>query len=68
MNKCLRFLLSFVLLMATIGVSRSSEQPPNFVIIMTDDQDIVLNGLTPMKKTLDLLADQGATFRNAVCS
>jgi hypothetical protein len=46
----LRFLLPLVLLMATFGVSRSSEQPPNFVIVMTDDQDVVLNGLVPMKK------------------
>ncbi|KAJ8917285.1 hypothetical protein NQ315_002302 [Exocentrus adspersus] len=38
---------------------------PNFVVILTDDQDLLLNGLKPMKKTLNLVADTGKVFLNA---
>lgn len=37
---------------------------PNFVIVITDDQDVVVNGMEPMKKTRMLLAEKGATFQN----
>lgn len=39
---------------------------PNIILILTDDQDVVLNGLEPMKKVKHLIAEQGATFENAV--
>ncbi|XP_055598016.1 N-acetylglucosamine-6-sulfatase-like isoform X2 [Uranotaenia lowii] len=38
---------------------------PNIVLIVTDDQDVVLKGLNPMKKTQQLIANEGATFVNA---
>lgn len=37
----------------------------NFVIILTDDQDIMLHGMTPMVKTLSHIANEGITFANA---
>lgn len=48
------------------GSRSSATSKPNFVIIMTDDQDVVLNGLLPMKKTQELLSQEGVTFANAV--
>lgn len=41
---------ALLLLLLLIGAKvscavRSSTQPPNFVIILTDDQDVVLNGM-----------------------
>ncbi|XP_041066346.1 glucosamine (N-acetyl)-6-sulfatase (Sanfilippo disease IIID), b isoform X2 [Carcharodon carcharias] len=39
--------------------------PPNIVLILTDDQDIELEGMTPMKKTRALIGDAGVTFTNA---
>lgn len=39
---------------------------PNFLIILTDDQDVVLNGMQPMKLTQQLVANEGVTFVNAV--
>ncbi|KAL0269306.1 UNVERIFIED_CONTAM: hypothetical protein PYX00_007088 [Menopon gallinae] len=38
---------------------------PNFIVILTDDQDTVLGGLSPMNKTKSLIAEQGVTFENA---
>lgn len=58
--------LVYLLAMCSVIVSSSSGVKPNFVIIMTDDQDMVLNGLLPMKKTHELLSHQGVTFTNAV--
>uniref|UniRef100_A0A182NN85 Sulfatase N-terminal domain-containing protein n=1 Tax=Anopheles dirus TaxID=7168 RepID=A0A182NN85_9DIPT len=37
----------------------------NFVVILTDDQDIMLNGMSPMSNTLRLIANKGLTFTNA---
>lgn len=38
---------------------------PNIVLILTDDQDVVLNGMTPLKKTRQLLGEEGSIFSNA---
>ncbi|KAG8141234.1 hypothetical protein E2320_006878 [Naja naja] len=37
----------------------------NIVLILTDDQDLVLGGMGPMKKTQFLMSQFGATFANA---
>ncbi|XP_018405495.1 PREDICTED: N-acetylglucosamine-6-sulfatase-like [Cyphomyrmex costatus] len=36
----------------------------NIVLIITDDQDIILDGMTPMTNTLNLIGGQGAVFTN----
>lgn len=41
---------------------------PNIVLILTDDQDVILNGLVPMDKVRSLIGAKGATFENAVCN
>ncbi|XP_067934704.1 N-acetylglucosamine-6-sulfatase-like [Watersipora subatra] len=38
---------------------------PNIVFILTDDQDIFLNGTGPMAKLRKYIGSQGATFSNA---
>ncbi|XP_066570395.1 glucosamine (N-acetyl)-6-sulfatase (Sanfilippo disease IIID), b [Amia ocellicauda] len=40
-------------------------KPSNIVLILTDDQDVELGGMTPMKKARTLIGDSGATFSNA---
>ncbi|NP_001080261.1 glucosamine (N-acetyl)-6-sulfatase S homeolog [Xenopus laevis] len=37
----------------------------NVVLILTDDQDVSLGGMTPLTKTKELIADHGMTFSNA---
>ncbi|XP_034259005.1 N-acetylglucosamine-6-sulfatase [Pantherophis guttatus] len=43
----------------------SGERKPNVVLILTDDQDVYLGGMTPLKKTNALIAEMGLTFSNA---
>lgn len=38
----------------------------NFVIILTDDQDLLLKSLKPLVKIDQLLSSQGVIFTNAV--
>jgi N-acetylglucosamine-6-sulfatase len=38
--------------------------PPNFVFVLTDDQDILLGGMEPMPKTRRLLGEAGAVATN----
>lgn len=35
-------------------------------MILTDDQDYLLDGMVPMTKTRKLIGEYGVTFRNAV--
>ncbi|XP_049948893.1 N-acetylglucosamine-6-sulfatase-like isoform X1 [Schistocerca serialis cubense] len=57
----------FLQLTVVVAISRCSSEStkPNFVVILTDDQDITIGGMTPMKKTQKLIANEGITFPNA---
>uniref|UniRef100_A0A2M4DKP3 Putative n-acetylglucosamine-6-sulfatase n=1 Tax=Anopheles darlingi TaxID=43151 RepID=A0A2M4DKP3_ANODA len=44
------------------------EKQFNFVLVLTDDQDVMLKGMTPMTNTVSHIANQGATFINAYTS
>ncbi|XP_072394803.1 N-acetylglucosamine-6-sulfatase-like [Diabrotica undecimpunctata] len=60
MNNLLRL---FLLLSSSMyGVLKGE---PNFILIITDDQDLLLDGMIPMKKTVELIANNGKTFQNA---
>ncbi|KAM6903019.1 glucosamine (N-acetyl)-6-sulfatase (Sanfilippo disease IIID), b [Xenentodon cancila] len=37
----------------------------NIILVLADDQDVQLGGMTPMKKTKELIGAAGATFVNA---
>lgn len=52
-----------VFLLSVVGAVGSA---PNFLVVLTDDQDLLLDGLVPMNETLRLLADEGAALVNAV--
>ncbi|KAJ8984175.1 hypothetical protein NQ317_017828 [Molorchus minor] len=49
----------------TLWVFMFVETKPNFILILTDDQDLLLNGLVPMNRTLKLIANYGKVFENA---
>ncbi|KAI1905397.1 hypothetical protein AGOR_G00015760 [Albula goreensis] len=40
-------------------------KPSNIVFILTDDQDVVLGGMTPVKKARSLIGDAGVYFSNS---
>lgn len=52
----------------SISFASVAGKPPNIVFILTDDQDVFLGGLTPMKKTQELIGQQGITFDNMFVS
>ncbi|XP_073828460.1 N-acetylglucosamine-6-sulfatase-like [Musca autumnalis] len=41
---------------------------PNVLFILTDDQDVILNGMHPMRNVRNLIGSAGATFENAYTS
>ncbi|KAI5634206.1 sulfatase domain-containing protein [Phthorimaea operculella] len=41
------------------------ENKPNFVIVLTDDQDVTLDGMNPMKNVKRFIGDEGITFTNS---
>lgn len=55
-------LVFFATFLKVSGAAAASK--PNIIFILTDDQDVQLQGMTPMTKTLDLLGKNGMTFQN----
>lgn len=49
---------------ATPSAKKAPPGSPNIVLVLTDDMDHMLGGWTPMRKTQQLLAQQGATAKN----
>ncbi|XP_074759048.1 N-acetylglucosamine-6-sulfatase isoform X1 [Athene noctua] len=56
--------LAALLVLSPAGAARQARRP-NVVLILTDDQDVCLGGMTPLKKTNALIAQKGITFLNA---
>ena len=52
-------------LVQIIDPSLAKSDQPNIVMVLTDDQDVFLDAMTPLVKTKKLLAEQGTTFSNA---
>ncbi|XP_059619432.1 N-acetylglucosamine-6-sulfatase-like [Phlebotomus argentipes] len=61
-------LMQICVLFWVFGTLVSCAKLPNVVLIVTDDQDVVLNGMMPMKSVQECLAKEGATFINAFTS
>lgn len=53
-----------LLLLYVAAFTLVSSKKPNVVLILTDDQDVLLGGMTPLKKTRKLVGDLGITFTN----
>ncbi|XP_045922648.1 glucosamine (N-acetyl)-6-sulfatase (Sanfilippo disease IIID), b [Micropterus dolomieu] len=54
-----------LLLTCCVRCAEPSPKPSNIILILADDQDVQLGGMTPMKKAKALIGDAGATFVNA---
>ncbi|XP_056131932.1 N-acetylglucosamine-6-sulfatase [Lampris incognitus] len=61
------FLLICVTLLGNLSgvVNAKSYRRPNIVLILADDLDVALGGLSPLNKTKKLIADAGISFTNA---
>ncbi|XP_044136420.1 N-acetylglucosamine-6-sulfatase [Bufo gargarizans] len=57
--------LPLLLLCPVLVPAAGESRRPNVVLILTDDQDVSLGGMTPLTKTKALIADLGVTFTNA---
>ena len=49
-------MVGFLIITASVAVAAK----PNIVYVMTDDQDVELGGMTPLKQVRELLGEQGA--------
>ncbi|XP_059894619.1 N-acetylglucosamine-6-sulfatase [Gadus macrocephalus] len=58
-------LLICVTLLSGLSVTAKPNRKPNIVLILTDDLDIAIGGLTPLAKTKKLIGDAGISFTNA---
>ncbi|CAH0402718.1 unnamed protein product [Chilo suppressalis] len=54
-----------ILILFVTPMLSNAEKRPNFVIILTDDQDAVLDGMTPMKNVKRFIGSEGVTFTNS---
>nr|XP_033322667.1 N-acetylglucosamine-6-sulfatase-like [Megalopta genalis]XP_033322668.1 N-acetylglucosamine-6-sulfatase-like [Megalopta genalis] len=55
------FILIFNILISCLTLSYGAK---NIVLIIADDLDIVLDGMVPLKNTVDLIGRRGASFSN----
>ncbi|KAM8883844.1 N-acetylglucosamine-6-sulfatase [Synchiropus picturatus] len=60
-------LFAVCVIMWNSGVCDQTGRPkgPNIVLILTDDLDIAMGGLSPLDKTKKLIGDMGISFSNA---
>lgn len=59
------FLCLFIQRSSSLSLEGVLEPSPNFVFILTDDQDVLLGGITAMPTLQSVLKDNGMEFRNA---
>ena len=73
-NLCLLSLLLFCLFQSHVGAEdgqdghSSSSQKPNFVFIMTDDQDLHLDSMNYMPNVLNLVAIEEVSYQQHFCT
>ncbi|XP_028648355.1 N-acetylglucosamine-6-sulfatase [Erpetoichthys calabaricus] len=60
--------IALCIVRSDMTVDAKSARRPNIVLILTDDLDVVIGGLTPLNKTRRLIGETGITFINAYVS
>ncbi|XP_075983801.1 N-acetylglucosamine-6-sulfatase-like [Anticarsia gemmatalis] len=61
-------MLNYFMLFFLVGVTVCEEKRPNIVLVLTDDQDEILGGMTPMKNVRRFIGNEGVTFTNSYVS
>ncbi|XP_032526947.2 N-acetylglucosamine-6-sulfatase-like [Danaus plexippus] len=56
---------SYILLVLFFAPFSACQDKPNFVVILTDDQDVVLDGMNPMQSVKRFIGNEGTTFTNS---
>ena len=57
----------FSVVLLTFGLSEALVgQRPNIVLVLTDNQDLLLGGMTPMRHTRRLIEEQGASDEQGI--
>jgi len=59
------FIKLIVLLLLQLSQYVQCADRPNILLFLTDDQDVFLDGMTPLVKTKKLLMEEGTTYHNA---
>ncbi|XP_073948236.1 N-acetylglucosamine-6-sulfatase-like [Choristoneura fumiferana] len=57
-------MLNYLLLILFAG-GTVCDQRPNFVVVLTDDQDVTMGGMSPMKNVRRFIGERGMTFTNS---
>lgn len=55
-----------VLIVFTLVIIENECKRPNFILFLTDDQDLLLDSMIPMQSTIKNIANDGITFTEAV--
>ncbi|CAB3245615.1 unnamed protein product [Arctia plantaginis] len=58
-------MFNLLMLLFLVGGCVCQGKRPNFVLILTDDQDIALGGMAPMDNVRRFIASEGVTFTNS---
>ncbi|XP_031549888.1 N-acetylglucosamine-6-sulfatase-like [Actinia tenebrosa] len=58
------FLVLVISCLFAYGRNSVTAKKPNIVLILTDDQDTILEGMSPMIKTKKLIQEKGISFEN----
>lgn len=57
-------MLALLILVASFAGAAHADEQPNFILIMCDDMDLVLGGVSATPQVKHLLGDHGATASN----
>ncbi|XP_067635791.1 N-acetylglucosamine-6-sulfatase-like [Eurosta solidaginis] len=62
--------IAYILLLSLTTPTKAGKvtTKPNILLILSDDQDLTLEGMTPMRQVLQLVGNAGATFGRAYTS
>lgn len=59
-------MLKYLLLTSSLALAAvCQDKNPNIVVILTDDQDVLLGGMNPMKNVQRFIGNEGTTFTNS---